>query len=645
MNIGGLFFILMSSCGPSTLDEDLWYLEAPDGLLVSLPPEPGVRWHLQQRTERGWLSLGRVQRGHDPNPVPWFVPLEDLDGSAIELRWRAGGRGPFIVNEAAASLLVERNPAELFDAGDELGLRVKLVSDALRSGQLHVQLESRSSTGAETGWLARSCRDGDSLADCFGEADELWSETTAERWHTLPRWERFHMFPTTEQLRVDVRVPANSANGRQMVVAATASTRFLSSGRHLVWGDPHAQSNLSWDGCEVDDEGCISRFGTPAADFFQQARLAGLDFAGLTDSSEAASYFPNGVLAREYPIWDEQTAAVNSSVREDFVPLLGFEWSPHDLVRSQSEAPWDSGARVVLFEASDVCLDYRVAAQRAQTSLEKGQGSYSPAEGPVSSTATGLYEAFERGAAICGYEPLVAFAAHPTHEPHVDWESSENQGDSRWETLFEIYSERGRFECVDPEEQNCVAEGEYIPAGSFQAALMAGRRLGVLAATDAHDGRPGSVSDGPSTRWLFGETSSTASQEQGGGLTGVWVAEPLSAHGLVDGMQRRYTVASTGPMLSVRALGLGVDGVPYLPGSVVPAEAWPLSIKLVFDDGWAQDVAVHWIAADGEIVGTHTDLADWMTLADPGEEAVYGRVDLGEGGDLLWVSPFFREQP
>jgi hypothetical protein len=572
--------------------------------------------------------------------------VEQLEGQGIELRWRGSGRGALPVEEGARpELLLERGAMEVFDAEDELGLRVKLVSDVLDTSKLYVEREGRSSLGVESGWLKSSCRDGDGLEDCFDSEQDFWSEATADRWYAIPEWERYSLWPTAEELRVEARVAANSEQGRRMVVAATASTSFWSLGRRLVWGDPHAQSNLSWDGCEVEDQGCIPRFGSPAADFFQQARAAGLDFAGLTDSSEASSYFPNGILAREYPIWEEQIAAVKSSEREDFIPLLGFEWSPHDLSRARSEAPWNSGARVVLFEASDVCAEYRVAAQRAQASLEKGQASYSPAEGAVSSTAVGLYEAFEHASASCGYENLVSFAAHGTQEPYIDWDSAENQGDSRWENLFEIYSERGRFECVEPQGTDCTSEVDDAPMGSLQAALMSGRRLGVLAATDAHDGRPGSVSDGPSTRWLFGESSDTASQEHSGGLTGVWVAEPLSAHGLIDGMQRRYTVASTGPMVEARVLGVGADGLPYLVGSEVPAAAWPLEVKLMLSEAWEMGATVQWVGADGGIEATQTNLEEWVRLMEPSAGAVYGRVDLGAGGELMWLSPFFRGQP
>ena len=480
MNTGILLFVLSLGCRAEDSSESSWYLDGPEGVLVGLPPEGGGRWRLQQQTKRGWKTLAGVQRGEDLLPAPWFIPAAQLEEGDRAFRWVGAGSGKVSAVLATAELVFTENDQEIFEAEEALGLQVKLESGVLEVAQAYVQRAGVSTLGEETGWLQPLCRDGDPRDQCFSVGEQAWTELRSGRWSTLPRWDRFSRWPSEEVITVVARVTANTDAGRQSVAVAVATTRFYSLGRDLVWGDPHAQSNLSWDGCEVDEQGCISRFGTPAADFFQQARAAGLQFAGLTDSSEAMSYFPNGILAREYRIWEEQIAAVQSFAREDFVPLMGYEWSPHDLSRARSEAPWDSGARVVLFEASDPCGDFRVAAQRAQASLEKGLGSYSPADGMVDNTAAGLYRALELAEASCGYEPLVSFAAHGTQEPSVNWESLENEGDTRWETGFEIYSERGHFECVDPSDEACETEGEYAPEGSYQAALMSGRRLGVL---------------------------------------------------------------------------------------------------------------------------------------------------------------------
>jgi hypothetical protein len=639
----GIFFVLVSlGCRGEESGNPAWFLESPDGVVLSLPSEGGGRWRLQQQTSRGWKTLARIQRSDDLLPVPWFVPTADLANGERAFRWLGSGSEVPVV-QRTAELVFTGQERELFEAHEPLGLEVKLESTAIDAAEAFVTRTGLSALGLDTGWLQPVCQDGDSRDACFADDEQAWTGLRAGRWAEVPHWDRYSSWPVDVAITVLARVPANTAEGRQLVTVASGSTEFYSLGRELVWGDPHAQSNLSWDGCEVDEQGCISRFGTPAADFFQQARAAGLQFAALTDSSEASSYFPNGVLAREYGIWEEQIAAVKSFEREDFIPLLGYEWSPHDMNRARSEAPWSSGARVLLFEARDPCEDYRVAAQRAQANLEKGVGSYSPFDGVVDNTATGLYRAIEWAGASCGFEPLVAFVAHGTQEPSINWESPENQGDPRWETGFEITSERGQFECLDAADEACDVETDYAPEGSYQAALLSGRRLGVLGATDAHDGRPGSVGDGPSTRWLFGEGSQSTVQAHGGGLTGVWVSEPLSAVGLVDGMQRRHTVASAGQVLASRVLGVGADGVPLLPGSLVLDAGWPISVKLVFDGEEEPGHVVQWVEADGAVVATSAASSGWVTLPAPATGAVYGRVASEAGETLLWVSPFFRD--
>ena len=73
-----------------------------------------------------------------------------------------------------------------------------------------------------------------------------------------------------------------------------------------LWGDLHAHSNLSMDGCEDVDQNCSERGSTPAEDFFDQARSHALDFAALTDHAEYVTYRPDGAGTEPmYHVWEE----------------------------------------------------------------------------------------------------------------------------------------------------------------------------------------------------------------------------------------------------------------------------------------------------------------------------------------------------
>ncbi|NOY27322.1 MAG: hypothetical protein GXP62_15755, partial [Oligoflexia bacterium] len=98
---------------------------------------------------------------------------------------------------------------------------------------------------------------------------------------------------------------------------------------------------------------------------------------------------------------------------------------------------------------------------------------------------------------------------------------------------MEIYSEHGSSECWDDSLEGCgwafnTAQG-YHPQGSIQAALDHGYQLGFVAGTDSHDGRPGSIEDGPShvAHWRDGLEGGPQVQFTGGGVTGLLVTQPL----------------------------------------------------------------------------------------------------------------------
>ena len=423
---------LMVACSEPPL-EPAWSLTLEDGLLVGLPSQMNDTWRLQGRVEGTWSTLGVVERGYDPNPVPYWLETSGDQPAPELLRWRSSsGHEVDVLPHTDPLLRVEASSEELISVEEHLGIRFRREARLMDSLDVTLRLTSEPSLAAESGWMRPTCREGDELGVCLGTAEETWGVLDDDGWQHVPDWSRYREWPTADRVSVELSTSAMSNTGRVNVRWLAWEKEYWSLGGRFVWGDPHAQSNLSWDGCEVETDDCGARYGKAASDFFEQARFSGLDFAAITDSSEAQAYYPSGILARQYPIWDGQIAAVQSTRRDDFLPLLGYEWSPHDLLRAEVEAPWHSGARVIIFADDDVCESYRISAQRAQVNFTKDNAVYTPSVGPVAGTAVGLYEALDEASAMCGHFPSVSFATHGTREPWVDWTSPKIRKTRSW---------------------------------------------------------------------------------------------------------------------------------------------------------------------------------------------------------------------
>jgi hypothetical protein len=174
---------------------------------------------------------------------------------------------------------------------------------------------------------------------------------------------------------------------------------------------------------------------------------------------------------------------------------------------------------------------------------------------------------------------------------------------SRFETIAEIYQHKGDSECANGlpgvgggsdelcdfeklrqpgvAQEDCGSGYDREGGGSFldscqshrdflRYALVEGLRmhsevgvnpfqLGIIAATDSHDGTPGAV-DEKSFHGGFGsadaapESRAALRGHSAGGLAGVW-AEENSRDAIFEGMRRRETFGTSGPRIVPRFFG------------------------------------------------------------------------------------------
>lgn len=454
---------------------------------------------------------------------------------------------------------------------------------------------------------------------------------------------------------------------------ASAELTIVELGHRLQWGDPHVHSDLSQDGCEDPDSGCQGPDIEPASDLFFNAEDQGLDWAAMTDHAEWSTYV-GSVGAVGVDVWDRQQEIVQQADEElaagelGVVPFLGYEWtreSPHD----DDDGFRIGGHRSVILEETAACDAYRIAARRDPPVHLKAWAE-TVVVGPnehYANEVVGWRAAARDAAELCGEQRVLFIAHHPAllRPQPVDWRRSVNMPNPTWEPLVEIASEHGTSECYDLEAEHCdfrVAESDtlYFEEGSFQAALMAGMRFGVVGGTDAHDARGGSLDDGPSCTAIAIAPATLGCQAYQGAVTGVLTAEPHDRGAIFDGLFARQTYASTGPRLPVRAW-LSLGGQVFLPGAAVEGvegdegdEVASVTVSLSgsYDPAVYTRVEIDLLGESGErLAGVN----DAMTGADailehslePGDcSACYVRIRLYEDGDdegeRLWLSPWFR---
>lgn len=428
-----------------------------------------------------------------------------------------------------------------------------------------------------------------------------------------------------------------------------------------VWGDLHAHSGWSFDGCEDAERLCAPRGAAPASDFFANAADQELDFAALTDHAEAGAWLAEGEGGAARDVWQGQVDAVAAAQGGEVLPILGYEWTGRRADERRGH-PRGSHRTVLLGGADGACLEARVGGFALEGGARLAPDEvalYTAAEVDPVEQVSDLWRALDEAAEACPGLRWISFAHHSALvNPQVtDWNLKENRPDR--ESLIEIASEHGSSECLDVSSDGCGwwinEEQGYWPDGSVQAALAQGFALGFVGGTDGHDARPGSLEDGPGSVAHL-EDGEVRRQLTRGAITGVFLEGDTAGEGppaldaLFDALDLRRTVVSTGPRPDLEVYALGDDGQIYLPGEALPPSALPAALHLdlgALEPGAAL-LAVSAIGPGGEILAESAESPFRMTWDGRPGDALYLRLRLsradGDDEDRIWVSPWFVER-
>ena len=285
----------------------------------------------------------------------------------------------------------------------------------------------------------------------------------------------------------------------------------------------------------------------------------GLDFAAVTDHFE--KWQPSMVhrVSDKWPMTVDAAARFLCPGR--FVTLLGYEWGgrPH------------------------INIYYRGAA-----------GLCVPADDPRARSSAALYQTLEQAGA-----PFLAIPHHPKFLAPADWAVTAGPR----QRLVEVYSGWGSSE-----------EGTE---SAFRAALARGLRLGVVAGTDNHIGRPG---QGNRTF-------------EGGGLACV-LAPALTREDVFAALFQRRCYGTTGARM---LLDFRVNGT-LMGGEVAPGKSQAIAVRAI---GEARISTVE-VIRNGAVVHTKAVAADAVTVewedAWPAGGAYYARITQRDG-HVGWTSP------
>lgn len=433
---------------------------------------------------------------------------------------------------------------------------------------------------------------------------------------------------------------------------AVAPIDIADTGHRLAWGDLHAHTGLSHDGCEnTADIHCPSEGTRPGAEVFIRAASNGLDFVAVTDHAEWDVY-RNTASGLTIDIWDEVQVLAAEAEGGEVVPLIGYEWTSHYEEKGQPGGV--GGHRTVVLGDIEACRAWRVPAvplftRKPDTSDEQYLETSSPYKPFPADLEATLAAA---GAAVdCESMRYVSYFHHPAYDPPeaIDWTSPHNSAVPN--TVVEIYSEHGSSECHDLELEGCdwnvntndlMGSPFYRPEGSVQSALQLGFKVGFVGGTDNHMSDPGAgVVTGE-----VGYTATVMGPELAyapGAVTGVlYPGDVLGRDEILDAIEVRRTVASSFLFDDVRIAALGADGGVYLPGDDVPASASPLRLLVgvgdVVDNVRVQLLdpeAFAWVDVEAAEVDSSFDLGP--------DDVRYVRLRLmmGDTEHRVFVSPFF----
>ena len=120
-----------------------------------------------------------------------------------------------------------------------------------------------------------------------------------------------------------------------------------------AWGDLHAHSGLSNDGCEDVEDDCTARGDRPAENIFARAEANGLHFLAMTDHAEWKGWtdLQTGLTTS---IWDGTRELIRRQEDGPTVGILGYEWT------SCESDDYSGSHRTILLEDPGACEAWRV---------------------------------------------------------------------------------------------------------------------------------------------------------------------------------------------------------------------------------------------------------------------------------------------
>lgn len=422
---------------------------------------------------------------------------------------------------------------------------------------------------------------------------------------------------------------------------------------HVAWGDLHAHSNLSHDGCEDPDTECAADEALPAELTFSRAEAYGLQFTAMTDHAEIATYErPDDAVSID--VWETTQDLIRAADEGPVFGIAGYEWTGN----CSDDDSYVPSHRTVLLENTEVCDEWRIPSCH-QVPADGSAGviygleyyGYSlldPARLP-SDLDTRLREV----PTSCGETRWIAFFHHPAQgrPAPLDWstELTVIPGD----TVVEIASEHGSSECdTRVATEGCdwrFNEDDYQDAGSIQYMLQQKdgdgallHPLGFVGGTDNHMAEPGRLSgDLGYVRNIQDRDPDPAWHNQFslGTVTGIlsW-DETIDRGDVFDALAARHTVVGSLPFTGLQIYGTGTDGNVYLPGDDVPTTAQPLVVTVTLDD----PNVTEW---EAELVDPLGQVSDPTYVEIPANDARYLRlrVWVDKEEHRVFASPWFGQ--
>jgi len=356
-----------------------------------------------------------------------------------------------------------------------------------------------------------------------------------------------------------------------------------------VWfGDPHAHTGVSGDGCSSDLGEASQASCGPRAALGKLASSAGLDWVFVVDHT-------NGKNARTDDAADADWAASVASALDD-ARVLAIP-----------------AAEVFLTTADDAPLGHRTVAYFGDSLSGLDRAAASPTGDLTTAVECSAVQAWVE-ASKARFGPMLLLPHHPAalHPMPTDW-SCLTDADlgvelySHWGNSQSWTSEAEPYADYDPLHGGPV--DTTVKEGTVAYALWSvpSAQLGFFAGTDDHTTHPGSVCDpGENSRY-------------GGGITAVVAPEgsALTRESLYDAMLARHTYATSGPRIPLAVTVTGPEGVTAGMGDVFPLDA-PETVTLTLTlgdvDTWFSEIVIAYAvqpAGDG-LVERRTQL-DWIT--------------------------------